>query len=100
MNTGGRERLYSFILYLNKGWTPSVGGKLRVYEDDGSHYDVAPTAGTLVGVDGEELLQKVDGEPLVELCEGVGQLGGLRLETAQAILESALGSEQVRRSGL
>eukprot|EP00966_Prymnesium_polylepis_P048621 1125885-Prymnesium_polylepis.1 len=43
-----RERRWSFILYLNKGWLPSAGGKLRVYRDDGGHFDVAPTAGTLV----------------------------------------------------
>ena len=47
-NNGERERLYSFILYLNRNWQPSVGGKLRVHEDDGTHFDIAPTAGTLV----------------------------------------------------
>jgi len=48
MSAGERERRFSFILYLNKEWTPSDGGKLRVYEDDDTYFDISPRAGTLV----------------------------------------------------
>ena len=49
-NTVTRERLYSFILYLNQGWTPNVGGKLRVYEDDGGHCKLGEHDDELPGV--------------------------------------------------
>ena len=49
-NAGAVHRVWSFLLYLNEGWTPSDGGHLRVYDVGGSpgHIDVAPAAGTLV----------------------------------------------------
>jgi len=48
MHVGSVRREYSFILYLNTEWRPSDGGHLRVYEEDLTHIDIAPRAGTLV----------------------------------------------------
>ena len=50
MNMGSVAREYSFLLYLNVGWSPSDGGHLRVFDLGGEpgHLDIAPSAGTLV----------------------------------------------------
>ena len=50
MNMGSVHREYSFLLYLNEGWSVSDGGHLRVFNhiEDGSYVDIAPAAGTLV----------------------------------------------------
>ena len=49
-NAGSIAREWSFLLYLNEGWSPSDGGYLRVHDLGGSgdHLDIAPEAGTLV----------------------------------------------------
>jgi len=36
------NRIFSAILYLNEGWTESDGGQLRIYNEDGSHFDIEP----------------------------------------------------------
>ena len=48
MNVGSVAREYSFILYLNEGWSPSHGGFLRAYNLGGveGHTDIPPAAGT------------------------------------------------------
>ena len=50
MNTGRVAREFSFLLYLNEGWSPSDGGHLRVFALGGEPgpRDIAPAAGTLV----------------------------------------------------
>lgn len=40
-------RLVSCILYLNRDWTPDLGGALRVHRSDAPPLDVLPTAGRL-----------------------------------------------------
>lgn len=57
--SGDVERVYSFILYLNQGWSPTDGGKLRAWRPDGSHVDVAPTGGTLVVFKSDEVPHEV-----------------------------------------
>jgi len=49
------HRLFSYLLYLNKGWREEDGGCLRLFTDgtnghatSASHIDVEPRAGTLV----------------------------------------------------
>jgi len=43
------RRTLTAILYLNRDWCPEDGGLLRLYLDEqGTHIDVAPEAGTLV----------------------------------------------------
>ncbi|GMH91707.1 hypothetical protein TrVE_jg10805 [Triparma verrucosa] len=41
-------REFSFLIYLNKEWSKSDGGCLRLYTNDENHLDVEPTAGKLV----------------------------------------------------
>lgn len=45
---GGRQRCFSFILYLNSQWSETDGGCLRAYDESGGHVDIPPRGGTLV----------------------------------------------------
>ena len=50
------------MLYLNRGWTPTHGGHLRVYESaapDAAHRDVPPAAGNIVVFKSDEVLHEV-----------------------------------------
>lgn len=40
-------RVVSFVFYLNEEWKESDGGQLRIYNEEGSHTDVLPSAGRL-----------------------------------------------------
>ncbi len=41
-------RAVSWVLYLNRGWTPALGGALRIHLDDAPPIDITPSAGRLV----------------------------------------------------
>lgn len=41
-------RTVSAVLYLNRDWQAADGGYLRMWDDNGRHWDIAPEGGTLV----------------------------------------------------
>ncbi len=41
------SRVVSFVFYLNEDWQETDGGQLRIYNDQGGHTDVLPSAGRL-----------------------------------------------------
>lgn len=41
------DRMVTMVIYLNKNWQESDGGKLRIYSEN-SHEDIHPLGGTLV----------------------------------------------------
>ena len=43
----GSTRVVSFVLYLNENWKEEDGGALRIYQRDGSTYDILPQLGRL-----------------------------------------------------
>ena len=45
---GRAQRQVSLVLYLNEGWTPAVGGELRMFDVAERHRDIEPIAGRLV----------------------------------------------------
>ena len=53
------NRVFSLILYLNKDWKPADGGQLRVYNDDGTFYDIQPIHGRVVCFRSDQILHKV-----------------------------------------
>ena len=53
------NRVFSLILYLNKDWKPADGGQLRVYNDDGTFYDIQPIHGRVVCFRSDQILHEV-----------------------------------------
>ena len=45
---GRKDRILSFIVYLNAQWCPADGGELRLFMSDGACRDIAPVGGRLV----------------------------------------------------
>jgi SM-20-related protein len=45
---GNRRRKVSMVLYLNREWTPAMGGELRLFGEADRPRDVQPLAGRLV----------------------------------------------------
>lgn len=45
---GNRRRKVSVVLYLNRQWSPSLGGELRIFDEDDGFIDVQPLAGRLI----------------------------------------------------
>jgi SM-20-related protein len=45
---GNNRRKVSVVLYLNRDWTPGLGGELRLFREADQHIDVQPLAGRLV----------------------------------------------------
>jgi SM-20-related protein len=45
---GRAQRQVSLVLYLNEGWTPAVGGELRIFDTADGYRDIEPIAGRLV----------------------------------------------------
>jgi len=46
--TDDEHRVLSIVLYLNRAWRPSDGGRLRIHLPDATVKDVLPVGGTLV----------------------------------------------------
>jgi SM-20-related protein len=51
---GARDRVVSFVIYLNEAWRDEDGGKLRLYFPPPSSIDVMPVGGRLVMFMSEE----------------------------------------------
>mgnify|MGYP002777794548 CR=1 FL=1 len=56
---GTDARLVSWVLYLNRGWTPDLGGQLRIHDPDAGPIDILPTAGRLVVFLSDTVLHEV-----------------------------------------
>jgi len=59
-NTTGDGRRLTVLLYLNPGWTPAMGGALRVTEpSSGQQVDILPQAGRLAMFYSESVAHEV-----------------------------------------